>query len=284
MKKNLCIGFTDTFDGCADFFTEWLSEKYNVIRNDAKPDYLIFGPEDFGQNNLQYEDCIKIFYTGENRRFWNYKCHYGITFDHIDNERHYRLPLYVINLWYLQNRCNLDIRNRIIKPKTSFCGFVNSNPHCTVRNDFFHKLSTYKKVDSGGPLFNNIGYIVPRDEKGIQNKMEFLSTRKFTICYENGSYAGYVTEKALEAHLSGSIPLYWGSPTVALDFNEKALLNWHDFSNDDTFIEQIKRVDESDDLYVEMIEQPLFKGWNRSVEKYIFLDWFDRNVYKGSRV
>lgn len=284
MKPNLKLGFVDTFPGSPEFFTEWLSHDYNIIRDDEKPDYLIFGPEDFGTKNHSIGDCVRIFYTGENRRFHNYDCHFAITFDHFDEPYHYRLPLYVINLWFLQNKCGLDIRNRIVKPKTSFCGFVSSNPYCDKRNEFFHLLSTYKKVDSGGPLFNNIGYIVPRDEMGIQNKMNFLSTRKFTIAFENSSYPGYVTEKILEAYLSGSIPLYWGSPTVALDFNSKMFVNWHDFSNDLTFIEQIKRVDESNDLYEEMIHQPMFLDWNRNVEKYIFLDWFQKNVYRGSRV
>lgn len=292
-KKTLCIGFTDTFDGCADFFIEWLSPEYNIIRNDEAPDYLIFGDENFGQNNLKYENCIKIFYTGENRRFWNYKCHHGITFDHIDDARHYRLPLYVLNIWHMKKLYGLDEpwhqypkRIQSHPEHTEFCGFVNSNAGCPERNDFFHTLSAYKKVDSAGPLFNNTGFVLPRNERGVLNKIDFLRSRKFTICYENGSYPGYATEKALEAYYAGSVPLYWGSPTVALDFNPEAIISWHDFLDTGRMIEYIKQLDVNPSFYQAHWEQSLF---NRSHPPAVlsqgrFLGWFNKNVYKGSRI
>ena len=83
--NKLVLGFTDTFGGVENFFTKILSEKYEVVRNDEKPDYLIFGDTNFGQNNLTYDAnrCIKVFFTGENQRPYNYKCHYSISFDQI---------------------------------------------------------------------------------------------------------------------------------------------------------------------------------------------------------
>jgi alpha(1,3/1,4) fucosyltransferase len=290
-KKNLSLGFVDTFDGCADFFTDWLSMEYNVIRNDTNPDYLIFGDENFGTKNLQYEDCVKIFYTGENRRFWNYKCHHALTFDHFDDDRHYRLPLYVLNIHYLQRRLGFEHPN-LTRPaqryheRTRFCGFVNSNPLCETRNNFFHELSKYKQVDSAGPLYNNIGRVLPRGEDGIIHKINFLKECKFTICYENGSHPGYVTEKALEAWYAGSVPLYWGSPTVALDFNPNAMLSWHDVLNQDVFIRQIEAYDKDDALYNRVMEEPLFanKVEPPCMSPGRFVGWFRDHVYKGSRV
>ena len=95
IKQILKLGFTDTIEPVKDFFAEVLSETYDVIRDDTNPDYLIFGDRNFGEHNKTFnsKNVIKIFYTGENQRPWDYDCHFAITFDHIDIDRHYRLPL-----------------------------------------------------------------------------------------------------------------------------------------------------------------------------------------------
>lgn len=278
--RTLRIGFTDTFMGLADsFFVSVLSQRYNIIRDDVTPQILIFGDENFGNKNLSYDDKItKVFFTGENRRFWNYRCHFGLTFDHIDDDRHFRLPLYVPEIWGLIN--NEGITEPISAEKTGFCSFMNSNPGCEKRNQFFHKLSNYKKVDSGGPLFNNIGHIIPR---GTKEKLDFLKTRKFNLCFENGSHAGYATEKIVHAFYAKTVPIYWGSPTIEIDFNPKAFLNWHDYCDDDKFIEKIIELDNDDNLYYSMLnESPTRDGNpNKFMDMERFLDWFDSRVVRN---
>jgi len=54
---------------------------------------------------------------------------------------------------------------KIIHEKNKFCAFIvsNVNPNRTwKRISFFHKLSKYKTVDSGGGALNNIGYRVDK--------------------------------------------------------------------------------------------------------------------------
>src|SRR3989475_11313963 len=96
----------------------------------------------------------------------------------------------------LRDRDNVD---EILAAKTHFCSFIASNtrhPRTTrKRNDFFHRLSRYKKVDAGGRAFNNIGYRVPG---GPWGKIEFLKRYKFNIAFENASLPGYTTEKIVE--------------------------------------------------------------------------------------
>lgn len=293
-KPLLKLGFTDTFSAISNFFTTILSEDYEIVRDDANPDYLIFGDRNFGNNNVMYNSqrCIKIFYTGENERPSNYACHFAVSFDHIDDERHYRLPLYVIYDFdnQFRNVTNTKTVNREPydlnkKFHNKFCSFVVKNGGCEKRNHFFHKLSEYKRVDSGGPLFNNIGYILQRGEGAVEAKMEFLNNYKFNICFENSSYAGYTTEKLYEAYMFGTVPIYWGSPTIDCDFNTKAFLNWHDYQDDDAFIEAIKEVDQKPELYEQMYLEPLFNSWKEPYNKYMdmnrFRRWFGKNVYRG---
>lgn len=297
----LRIGFTDTFDGAADFFMDWMSDLpgIEIVRNDIDPQILFFGDENFGHQNRNFDPSkvIKIFYTGENRRFQNYECHYGITFDHMIEPNHFRLPLYVLNIHYLNKRFDLDLLHyqqcdRVFSQQVAdreFCGFVQSNPHCSYRNEFYMKLSQYKKINSAGPLFNNTGYVIPRGERGVVSKMNFLGRHKFSFAFENGASPGYVTEKALEAYMAGTIPIYWGSVTVGLDFNTKALISRHNFQTDTDFVEYIKAVDSDDQMYKEKYEQVLVWTKEQSIvepnihlEKKRFHDWFMDRVVNGS--
>lgn len=290
----LRLGFTDTFSSISNFFIKILEEDYEIVRDDLTPDYLIFGDRNFGNNNINYNNqrCIKIFYTGENERPSNYACHYAISFDHIDDDRHYRLPLYVIYDYDNQHRnvtnsktVNREGSDLNKKFHDKFCSFVVKNGACEKRNYFFQRLNEYKKVDSAGPLFNNVGYILERGENSVAAKTAFLRDYKFNLCFENSSYPGYATEKLYEAYMGGTIPIYWGSTTIECDFNPKAFLNWHDYQNDDDFFEAILEVDKKPELYEAMYLEPLFNNWkepyNKYMDMYRFRKWFKNNVYKG---
>lgn len=288
----LRLGFTDTFGAIENYFTKVLSERFDVIRDDSNPDYLIFGDKNFGTNNINYNDrkCIKIFYTGENERPWDYHCHYSISFDHHEFDgKNYRLPLYVIydhdnHFRNVPNTSNIDRQPQDLLESKEFCSFVVKNGACEMRNRWFHKLQEYRPVASGGPLFNNIGYIIPRGEESVQAKIKFLNSYKFNLCFENSSYPGYATEKLYEALCAKTIPIYWGSPTIEVDFNPKAFLNWHDYGNDKDFFEAIQEIDMNPDLYESMYLEPMFADYqktNKFFDQEKFLNWFERNVYKG---
>lgn len=288
MKKTIKLSFTDTNNQIASFFVSILSQKYDVVIDHVSPTYLIFGDRNFGENNLTYDPnkVIKIFYTGENQRPWDYQAHYAISFDHIENEKQYRLPLYVIYDFDnarkgLPNIQTFSRKPEDVKEKTGFCSFVVRNPNCQKRNDFYHKLSQYKKIDSGGPLFNNIGYVLPYGDDAMKAKLEWLPKYKFNMCFENSSYPGYATEKLYEALLGNTIPIYWGSQTIEVDFNPKAFLNWYDYKNDDEFLNAIIELDKDPDKYMNMYLQPMFSNdVNRFMKINNFLKWFDNNVYK----
>lgn len=282
--KKLKLAFTDTHDHLAAFFNHVLSMRYEVELDNEKPDFLIFGDKNFGNDNLNFDrdKVTKIFYTGENQRPEDYECDYAITFDHNYQPWHYRLPLFVVYLWALKHvhKSKYD-KNSILKPeikeKTGFCSFVVRNEKPQERKDFYNLLSAYKMIDSGGPLFKN----VQDDLKTEVDKIDFLSTRKFNLCFESYTHPGYVTEKILHAFLAGTVPIYWGSPTIESDFNPKALINAHNFKDFDDLVRYVERVDKHDDYYRWIVEQPKFtEGVLPPYMLYNnFLNWFDGIVY-----
>lgn len=296
MKPKLKLGFTDYYPTLDEFFLDTLSETFDIARDDSNPDYLIFCDETFGTNNLKFDPnrVRKIFFTGENRRPWNYQAHFAISFDFVDGHQFYRLPLYILdNFNGIKIGCeslydkNLDRFSNLAYTsddwhrRTKFCGFVSGNGGSQSRNIMFERLTAYKKVDAAGPLFNNIGHIIPRGLEAQKHKMEFLKDYKFNLCYENSSYPGYVTEKLPHALVAGTVPIYWGSPVVDMDFNTNAFINRHDFESDDEMIEYVKAVDSNMDLWLKIVNTPFINPKNRYIDLNRFRRWFKNYVYRG---
>ena len=173
-----------------------------------------------------------------------------------NDPRHLRLPYYVLNDPAPLLKDHEDLA-QIMASKTKFCAFVAgyANKKTRVRNDFFHKLSRYKKVDSAGGGLNNMGYRVP---PGTQAKLEFLRPYKFNLAFENDSAPGWTTEKIFDAMRARAMPIYWGNPWVGREFNSGSFLNYSDFPSEEALIERIIELDRDDAKYMEYLRQPYF--------------------------
>lgn len=283
--NDIKIGFVDYFQYVDEFIINVSSKYHNIIRDDNNPDFLFFCDSIFGTKNLQYTNAKKIFLTGENSRFNNADKYIGP--DHPTNNNMYRLPNYSIDNWVMVNKLKMtDVRiverNESADTKEDFCSFLISNPRCTERNNFFLKLCDYKKVSSAGHVLNNVGYVLNgrnQREQHLQNKINYIKKFKFHICYENASYPGYTTEKLMHALYANTLPIYWGSETVSVDFNPNAFVNRANFDSDEEMIEYIQYLDNNDEEYNKILSEPIFHQEN----PYLNLDklslWLKENVY-----
>ena len=278
MKKTIRLGFRYSFITAENYFLQALSNRFDIIRDDINPDYLIFG--DLNPNQSFYTEkyydwseypnpnMVKVAFTGENVRPPLDKCSFAMTFDHINSPNHYRLPLYVIDMhgavqegWTNDFYQLINLKHDYEKEydERQFCSFVVSNPRQEMRNSMFGLMNTYKGVHSAGPHLNNVGTVLPRDK--LKYKLEFLNNYRFNICFENGSYPGYVTEKILNAFQTKTMPIYWGSPTVGRDFNTNAFINCHNFKTLNDVVKYVEYLDSpfGKKEYLDIIEQPAFK-------------------------
>lgn len=285
MSKKLRLGFSSTFGTAENYFTWALKQRYDLeVVSPNECDYLIFGEGNTGSDHYNYKNCKRILYTGENYRPNYFTYDHAITFDHENSNKHYRLPLWVLEIHQYMNTGNspyLDYLNTPRKRKSipsGFCSFVQSNPNMMLRNNFVKKLSEYKTVDCGGPLMNNIGYVLPRDD--AKHKKDFINDRKFNIAFENGIYPGYCTEKILDALYADTIPIYLGSNTVDRDFNSDRFINTHTYNNLELVIGAVKELDADDKKWLEMVNQPVWKGGVMPdvADVNNFLDWWETYV------
>jgi hypothetical protein len=221
---------------------------------------------------------VKIFVSGESAPPDFRHCDYSLTCRKVDDPRHLQLPFYV----QYGNAASIVKKNddpeRILAGKTKFCSFVvrNHNPRKNRnRLDFFRRLSRYKKVDSGGQFMNNIGGPIPGHSAG---KIEFLKAYKFNIAFENSSFPGYTTEKIFEPMVSRCLPIYWGNPLIAEEFNPGSFLNYADFPSEEALIKKIIELDRDDAKYLEYLRQPYFYNDEPNIyfKRERMLDFFEK--------
>ena len=243
-----------------------------ALDHEQKADILIFGP--FGDAWKEFKGP-KVHFTGENTKpIVAENVVLNLGFNHREmNEGHYlRLPLWMLEInWF-----NADA-DRIANPKplpidrcckvfpdeitnkSKFCAFVVTNPRQPMRNNAFHWLSSYKKVDSAGRLFNNLGdglFAGLGGGGGELIKHEFLKGYKFCLAFENESAEGYTTEKWLHAKAAGCIPIYWGDPKVERDFDMDGCIDARGVTTSAELIELVKKVDANGSEWLRKMSKP----------------------------
>lgn len=254
--QEIKINFEDFwpgFDKTNNYFYNLLVQKYKV-RIDENPDLLFYSC--YNKNYLKY-NCTRIFYTAENMRPDFTACDYAFSFDYNTKKNHFRLPLYSMYVellgWLDQLETVLSRAEavNIWRAKTKFCCMVVSNPNSPKRLEFFKTLSQVKPVDSGGSVLNNVG-------GKVDNKADFIKDYKFVISFENSAYDGYTTEKILEPIHAGCIPIYWGNPSVNLDFNAGRFIDYNSFASEKELIDTLLKIDQNEELAIAMLMQPTF--------------------------
>ncbi len=75
--------------------------------------------------------------------------------------------------------------------------------------------------------------LFPSARGNVAAKRPIMSQYRFSICYENASYPGWLTEKMLDAMFAGSVPVYQGDPEVAKTVPASAFIDKRQFSGYD---------------------------------------------------
>lgn len=290
-KKTVKVKFLGTYNQNGQWVRNTLypilNEYYDLQICDD-PDYVIASPLDTPFHYCDFP-CIRILYTGENFAPDFNVFDYAITSDDIHfGDRFYRFQQFHDAGWAIKaNEKHIGITPEILKNKKYFCDFIyKNNRGQPAREEIFHKLNAYKRVESGGTWLNNMpgGKII-----GWPNeKQEFQKLCKFTIAFDSIRYPGFITEKITNAFMNRTIPIYLGAPDVTEIFNPKAFIHCADYQNLDEVVETVRYIDTHDDVYLEMLSQPAFldPGYPRRTYDGLVAfvrDIFDQDLATASR-
>ncbi len=204
----------------------------------------------------------KIWFTGENIRpplHLDFDAYLSFDSDVVDTRNIY-MPLWILNIdWFdiknvhgfagvsptqddlLKRRSigNVDLLQK------KFCVSFIGNPENT-------RLSAVKFLSSKGnvDLFGRINGTL------IDKKIDIGSKYKFILAFENTVSPGYVTEKLLEAHLSGAIPIYWGLD-IHEYFNKDSYINFADFESFNHLADYVAEVSNNKILMEKFLSEPI---------------------------
>lgn len=249
--KRIKIKFVDQWTGHRpenDKFYEILRRHYDVELSDS-PDYLFDGG--LGHEHFKY-NCVKILWVGENMVPDFNSFDYAVGFDYLEfGDRYVRIPLYVFNEAFdtISQRSHFPSREFLLNRK--FCSYVVSNGGRSdpLRASFFHRLSQYKRVDSGGRFMNNVG-------GPVSDKKAFCQQYKFNIAFENSCSPGYTTEKIAQSLSCFSVPIYYGDPLIERDFDKGCMIHVSGPNDVERAIAEIIRLDNDDEEYVRRATAP----------------------------
>lgn len=285
------------------------------------PDYVIatehiYTNKKYFQYYKKYvkQGAIILFITGECMTPDLNICDYAICFDRhlsIDDRIGRKPTLYFFTQSLFDEYRNMKVTDELIASKTKFCNFMYSHPYVT-RDELFHKVCEYKKVDSIGKHLNNTGVSSTRYVKGWQQlSIELRMPYKFSIAAENASLMGYTTEKLISCLEAKTVPIYWGDASVGEELNSKAFINCHEYDSWDAVVERIKEIDNNPELFRSILEEPWQTPeqeakYNKSVQEYedwvahiflqdkdkarrmfggsfhdVYMQWFDKRYDKG---
>ena len=235
-----------------------LLERYDVIISD-QPDYLIFGQ--FGKEN-RYYNCVKLFFSLENDGPNFNQTDYAIGIHYIENgDRYFRKPIRIGQLSTIYSIYNFTQKKGIKNINKKFCASFVSNPLRRVINKFYKKLSEYKTIDFGGSYLNN-------DGRKVQDKIEFLQKYKFSIFFKNSKNLGNITEQLFDAFKAGTIPIYYGDDSFLEYLNNKSYIHIKNEGELDEKIELIKKIDQNNTLYEEMIREKIVIDDSKYQDEY----------------
>ncbi|MFM8733290.1 MAG: glycosyltransferase family 10 domain-containing protein, partial [Phycisphaerales bacterium] len=224
-----------------------------VVPIEASADVLFFS--DFGTGHFRHQG-LKVWFSCENMLPDPHQSDFALTSLHRPGDpRHFRIPEFLYAI---------DSPDALVRPsgfdaaaearaKRHFCSFGVSNPRGRERNALFRALDARRGVRSGGRHYNNVG-------GPVRDKRAFVAECRFAICFENTEASGYTTEKLTDAFLARTVPIYWGNPDVAHDFDPRSMVLAYDFPSPEALADKVLALDRDESAYAACLAASPLRG------------------------
>ena len=171
-------------------------------------------------NLTDISGATRFLYLGENVRPTYTYFDYSLSFD-LDtyHDRNIYLPLWLLrtesyaipNSDYEVIETSSLTSSKVLSTNSNKVCYIGNN-HVPNRIEAIGILKEYGfEVDTFGSQSNP-----------IHSKHQTLQNYRYTLCFENSYYPGYITEKLFDTFSAGTIPIYWG-------FSSHLPLNPHSF-------------------------------------------------------
>jgi Glycosyltransferase family 10 (fucosyltransferase) C-term len=134
------------------------------------------------------------------------------------------------------------VKARILIAKSSSRKYAIQNQLHDKRLELIEYFSRNEWLDLYGRGWDDLGHLPEKwqkrlkeirlNDKGVVlNKLSAIAQYQFSICYENISAPGYITEKIIECMLAETIPIYLGASDINLFLPRECYIDARQFSD-----------------------------------------------------
>lgn len=268
MDKNLnTIRIFDSNFAHAKYSTDFQESKY-IIWDRLKSfseDEVVFYTDNFLKNNNRLKNSY-AWLLEPNSISPN-------TYEYIKNNYHKfeKILTYDKDL--------LDINEKFIFFPHGGCWIQPEKQKIYEKNKLLSIISSNKKITKGHKLrhevinkFGNLMSIYGRGYNPIKYKLEGLKDFMFSIVIENMKKDFYFTEKLIDCFMTGTIPIYYGCPSIGNFFDSKGVLSFETIEELNDIINKL-----SENLYNDKI-QSIKNNFNIAKNYLISEDWIYENI------
>ena len=128
-------------------------------------------------------------------------------------------------IFYPHSGCWIKHDDQKVYDKDKLLSIIASQKNDTVGHKLRHQaiksiISKTTNFDIFGRAYNPIDY-----------KLEALKNYAFSIVIENSKSDYYFTEKLIDSFMTGTVPIYWGCPSIGNFFNLNGILVFNDIND-----------------------------------------------------
>ncbi len=269
------VKILDTNFAHAKFTTDYqISEHINWVRNEPASNNEIIFMTDNMITNAENVHGKKIAMLMEPRAM-NPSIYDWVRVNHnkVDTVLTYDKELLDIGSnikFYPHCGCWIKSEDQKVYDKTKLLSIIASNKKQTLGHNLRHASIDVAKdnninIDVFGRGYNPVNY-----------KLEALKDYGFTLVIENSKKDYYFTEKLMDAFMTGTVPIYWGCPSIGEFFNTNGMIIFDDM---DTLLIELKTL--SLDRYLTMLDA--VKENHEKAKQYLIAeDWIynNTNIFK----
>ncbi|MDO8574416.1 MAG: glycosyltransferase family 10 [bacterium] len=176
--------------------------------------------------------------------------------------------------------------HKLRKLYTFSASLINPLPGLSQRELYLDRLEAIKYFSQnpnfdlygeswGSPVRYDNQKFAPSIKKSyrgyVSDKLETLKQYRFSICFENAVFPGFITEKIIDSIYAGCIPVYYGAPDIADYIPENTFINFRKFENYPALDHYLRSMSESEyNQYIENINAFITsdKAYNFTQEKF----------------
>jgi hypothetical protein len=168
--------------------------------------------------------------------------------------------------------CWINEHDRLVHNKNKILSIISSSKRNSLGHKLRHDTIAAFSEDYDIDVFGS-GY------KFIENKIDALKEYKFSIVIENCQSDYYFTEKLIDCFQTGTIPIYWGCPSINKFFKLDNRLIFNNLHELEIILDNIKN---NKLIYEDFLNDVLY-NYSES-KKYLIADDIIFNFFNDEKI